>query len=219
MVLTKAKLNEKRRVRIKICGITRLEDALHAASLGVDALGFVFYRPSPRYISPTEASKIIKALPPFVSVVGLFVNPAQSDIDDVLQACPLDIIQLHGDEPAAFCAAQKLRVMKALSISTVEDLQQIPKYKCSVLLDAKAPEGVYGGTGQTFDWSLLESLEHDYPLVLAGGLNAENVKDALALNVVSALDVSSGVEQSKGIKDDAKVSKFCQNVHQFNCKV
>jgi len=206
----------KSQVRIKVCGITRLEDALTAASLGVDALGFVFYDKSPRYISPSDAAKIIKALPPFVSTVGLFVNPSQPDIDTTLQSCPLDIIQLHGDETPVFCAAQQRRVMKAVSISHADDIKKVAQYHCPVLLDTKAPEGVYGGTGQAFDWSLLEDLKHDYPLVLAGGLNSENVEAALALNLNVSLDVSSGVEQAKGIKDKAKMTLFCKKVHQCN---
>jgi len=127
-------MNPAIRTRIKVCGITRLEDALAASALGVDAIGFVFYKKSPRYIEPMKAAAIIRELPPFVSAVGLFVNPEQAFIDEVLTCSPLGVIQLHGDESPDFCQ----------------------QYTCSILLDTKAPKGVYGGTGHSFDWSLLQ---------------------------------------------------------------
>lgn len=197
-----------RRRRVKVCGITRLEDALAAAALGVDALGFVFYRKSPRYIEPGQAAEIIRVLPPFVSAVGLFVNPGQEQIDAALAVCPLDVIQLHGDESPAFCQAQSRRVIKAIAVSTADDLQQAGDYRCTLLLDAKAPPGVYGGTGESFDWSLLQHFRHDYPLILAGGLNSENVRQAALIRQWFALDVSSGVESSPGIKDADKMRAF-----------
>jgi len=203
------------RTRIKVCGITRLEDALTASRLGVDAIGFVFYPKSPRYISPMQAAKIIRQLPPFVSAVGLFVNPKQGEIDAVLQHCPLGVIQLHGNESPEFCMAQPRRVMKAIPISSAQDLKRAQTYPCPVLLDAKAPEGVYGGTGTSFDWSLLKNFEHDHPLILAGGLNAGNVEAALSVRQWFALDVSSGVEMSPGIKDEAKLSEFIARVNSF----
>ena len=201
------------RTRIKVCGITRLEDALAASDLGVDALGFVFYPKSPRYIKPARAAAIIRQLPPFVSAVGLFVNPTQDDIAQVLQDAPLDIIQLHGDETAEFCQAQERRVLKALPVSTAEDLQRAQAYDCPLLLDAKAPPGVFGGTGNAFDWSLLKGFEHKYPLTLAGGLNADNVSRALAVRQWFALDVSSGLETSPGVKDAGKMRAFARAVN------
>jgi phosphoribosylanthranilate isomerase len=197
-------------LRLKVCGITRLEDALLASELGVDAIGFVFYKKSPRYISYEDAQHIIQQLPPFMSVVGLFVNPAQEDIDTALQTCSLDIIQLHGDESPTFCAQQTLRVIKAVPISTVEDLDNVKAFDCTVLLDAKAPEDVYGGTGNSFDWSLLGKLSHNYPLILAGGINSQNIEDAKVVKGLYALDVSSGVESSKGIKDKQKMKILCE---------
>ena len=207
--------NNQQRTRIKVCGITRIEDALTASRLGVDAIGFVFYPRSPRYISPMQAAKIIRRLPPFVSAVGLFVNPKQCDIDAVLQSCPLGVIQLHGDESPEFCMAQSRRVMKAIPVSSAEDLKRAQSYPCPVLFDAKAPEGTYGGTGTTFDWSLLKNFKHDHPLILAGGLNADNVEAALSVRQWFALDVSSGVETSPGIKNDAKLRKFVARVKSF----
>ncbi len=202
------------RTRIKVCGITRLEDALVATALGADAVGFVFYPKSPRYIEPAKAAAIIRQLPPFVSAVGLFVNPTQAFIAEVLQAVPLGVIQLHGDETPAFCQAQRRRVMKAVAISGAEDLIHAKRFDCPLLLDAKAPAGVYGGTGTSFDWSLLEGFEHDYPLTLAGGLNADNVEAALSVRQWFALDVSSGVEISPGIKDAEKMRVFINTVNK-----
>ncbi len=208
-------MSDKQRIRTKVCGITRLEDALTASRQGVDAIGFVFYPKSPRYITPIEATRIIRELPPFISAVGLFVNPDQSDIDAVLKQCPLDIIQLHGDESPEFCMAQQRRVIKAIPVNNNDDLKQARSYPCPVLLDAKAPQGVYGGAGKSFDWSLLEGFEHDYPLILAGGLNAQNIEAALSVRQWFAVDVSSGVESSPGIKDETKLRDFIDRANTF----
>jgi len=218
MVEIERMVNEtNHRTRIKICGITRIQDALLAADLGVDALGFVFYKASPRYIEALEAAKIIRALPPFVSTVGLFVNASQQAIDATLAACPLDILQLHGDETPEFCAAQQRRVIKALPIREADDVQAVADYDCAVLLDAKAPAGVYGGTGESFDWSLVADLQHNHPLLLAGGLNTGNIPAALAVRhgvrKWHALDVSSGVEIAPGIKDAAVLRRLMQIVN------
>jgi len=201
-------MDSGRRTRIKVCGITRQQDALRAAALGVDALGFVFYQASPRYIEPAAAAAIIHSLPPFVSAVGLFVNAAQQEVDAVLQHCPLDVLQLHGDESPDFCAAQTRRVIKALPVCEVADTRCVGDYPCAVLLDAKAPAGVYGGTGLSFDWSLVGALQHAYPLLLAGGLDADNAAAALAVRQWHALDVSSGVESAPGNKDAEKMRRF-----------
>jgi len=200
--------NESQRVRIKVCGMTRIEDALLAASLGVDAVGFVFYNKSPRFIPPMKAAAIIRALPPFVSAVGLFVNPGQDEIDDALKHCPLDVLQLHGDETPEFCDAQPRRVIKAVPVHEKADLKMAHAYDCPVLLDAKAPKGMYGGTGETFDWALLDGFEHAHPLILAGGLDMENVRRALSVRQWDALDVSSGVESMPGVKDAEKLCRF-----------
>lgn len=201
------------RTRIKVCGITRLEDALVASSLGVDAVGFVFYEKSPRYIEPAKAAAIIRQLPPFVSAVGLFVNPTQDFIAEVLQSVALGVIQLHGDETPEFCEAQRRRVLKAIHVSCADDLKRAAAFNCPILLDAKAPAGVYGGAGATFDWSLLKHFHHDYPVSLAGGLNVGNVPEAMAAHAWFALDVSSGVEQSPGIKDVEKIHAFVNAVN------
>lgn len=202
------------RTRIKICGITRLKDAIDAVRFGADALGFVFYPPSPRAITPEQAANIIAKLPPFVSCVGLFVNPSQADIDQTLSVCPLDQIQLHGSESAEFCARQLRRVIKAIPVQTAEDLDAAKAYNCAILLDAKAPKGVHGGTGQCFDWRVLQGFEHAHPLILAGGLHPENVTDALAIRPWFALDVSSGVESAAGVKDPARMNLFFQVIQR-----
>jgi len=198
----------RHRTRIKVCGITRKQDALLAAGLGADAVGFVFYDKSPRYIAPEKAAAILRALPPFVSAVGLFVNPTQDEVDATLTLCPLDVLQLHGDETPEFCEAQARRVLKAVPVSRREDLKRVHRFDVPVLLDARAPEGVYGGTGVRFDWGLLDGFTHARPLVLAGGLDAQNVAEALAVRQWFALDVSSGVEALPGIKDEGKMRAF-----------
>ncbi len=210
-----AVIQNKPRTRIKICGITRLEDALEASRLGVDAVGFVFYEKSPRYIEAQKAAAIIRQLPPFVSAVGLFVNPTQSYIAEILQTVPLGVIQLHGDETPDFCEAQRRRVLKAIPVSGSDDLKRATGFNCPLLLDAKAPTGVYGGTGTSFDWSLLHDFKHDYPLTLAGGLNVDNVHEALSVRQWFALDVSSGIELSPGIKDAEKMRAFVNAVNNI----
>ena len=180
--------------------------------LGVDAVGFVFYDRSPRYIAPQKAAAIVRQLPPFVSAVGLFVNPDQAWIAEVLHHCPLGVIQLHGDESPEFCASQRRRVLKAIAVRGREDLARVRHYNCPVLLDAPAPTGGYGGTGTRFDWSLLSEVKHDYPLLLAGGLDADNVAEALALHPWFGIDISSGVEQAPGIKDGDKMRRLVKAV-------
>jgi len=206
--------NGLQRVRVKVCGITRIEDALLAARLGADAVGFVFYDKSPRFITPTKAAAIIRALPPLVSAVGLFVNPGQDEIDDALRHCPLDVLQFHGEESPEFCDAQPRRVIKAIPVQEKGDPHAACAYDCPVLLDAKAPKGVYGGTGKPFDWSLLDGFEYAHPLILAGGLDAENVAAALACRQWDALDVSSGIEAMPGVKDAEKLRQFMTMVRQ-----
>lgn len=206
--------DRQQRTRVKICGITRMADAMQAAELGADALGFVFYEASPRYIAPQDAAVIIRDLPPFVSAVGLFVNASQQQIDTALQHCPLDVLQLHGDESPEFCAAQVRRVIKAVPVREAADTARIADFDCPVLLDAKAPPGVYGGTGSSFDWGLVRDVEHAHPLILAGGLDAANVSLAMAVRQWHALDVSSAVEVAPGIKDAEKMRLFVQSVVQ-----
>ena len=196
-------------VRSKICGITRLEDALAAVEAGADAIGFVFYAKSPRAVSVQQARAIIRALPPFVTTVGLFVNASRCELGEILDAVPLDLLQFHGDEAAEDCESWHRPYIKALRVKAGDDIAAaVDAYPSAsgVLLDTYV-EGVPGGTGEAFDWSLIPQ-QLSKPLILAGGLTPENVADAVARVKPYAVDVSGGVEASKGIKDHAKIQAF-----------
>lgn len=203
-------------VRSKICGITRIEDALLAAEAGADAIGLVFYSRSPRSVGVREAKAIVRALPPFVSTVGLFVNASRSELHEVLDAVPLDWLQFHGDESPAQCEGHHRPWIKALRVVQGVDLrQQAMSYTgaSAILLDAHVP-GLHGGTGATFDWSQVPR-DLGKPLILAGGLTPENVQQAIAQLQPYAVDVSGGVEAAKGIKDPARVRAFLAAVRQL----
>lgn len=194
--------------RVKICGITRIEDALHAVKAGADALGFVFHRKSPRYISPDSAASIIAELPPFVQAVGLFVNSEAGLVNEISDLCRLDIVQLHGDETPEYCDDVRRRVIKAIRVRGLESLDSVGNYRVAgILLDAYSPHA-YGGTGQSFNWELAARAAENGPVILAGGLTPENVGEAVAKVAPYGVDVSSGVESSPGIKDPLKVSEF-----------
>jgi phosphoribosylanthranilate isomerase len=202
-------------VRSKICGITRIEDALAAVEAGADAIGFVFYAKSPRAVSVQQARAIIQALPPFVTTVGLFVNASRCELGEILDAVPLDLLQFHGDEVVEDCEGWHRPYIKALRVKAGDDIAAaVDAYPSAsgVLLDTYV-EGVPGGTGEAFDWSLIpQSLSK--PLILAGGLTPENVADAVTRVKPYAVDVSGGVEASKGIKDHAKVRAFIDAVRK-----
>lgn len=200
-------------VRIKICGITRIEDALAAADAGADAIGLVFHAASPRAVSAEQAATIVRALPPFITSVGLFVDASEQQINEVLSQVPLDLLQFHGDEPDAFCQRFGRPYLKALRVRSGDDLDALAANwpgASGILLDSYKP-GVPGGTGETFDWSLIPA-QRDWSLVLAGGLNAANVRQAIGLTTPWAVDISGGVEASKGIKDASKINAFIQEV-------
>ena len=202
-------------VRIKICGITRVEDAIAAAKAGADAIGLVFHAASPRAVDVAQASAIIKALPPFVSTVGLFVNATEQRIREVLARVPLDLLQFHGDEPDDFCQRFGRPYLKAVRVRPGDDLNELAARwpgASGILLDSYKP-GVPGGTGETFDWNVIPD-QRDWQLVLAGGLNAENVRQAIELTAPWAVDVSGGVEVAKGIKDLCKINAFIQEVRR-----
>jgi phosphoribosylanthranilate isomerase len=200
-------------VRSKICGITRIEDALSAAEAGADAIGLVFYAKSPRAVSVQQARAIIAALPPFVTTVGLFVDASRQELDEILAAVPLDLLQFHGDESPAFCEVLQRPYIKALRVKPGDDLAaQVAAYgqASGVLLDTYVP-GIPGGTGEAFDWSLVpQGLSK--PIILAGGLVAENVAAAIRQVRPYAVDVSGGVEAGKGIKDAEKIRAFMRAV-------
>ncbi len=198
---------------VKICGITRAEDAQAAARLGAHALGFVFYAQSPRHVEIARAAELVKALPPFVTSVGLFVNPVVRDVESVLERVPLDLLQFHGDEPPGFCAQFRLPYIKALRVRAGLDLLQYAQdYGAArgLLLDAYVADA-HGGTGTTFDWSLIPR-RLPLPVILSGGLHPENVAAAIRRVAPWAVDVSSGVEAGPGIKDPRKIAGFMKEV-------
>lgn len=198
-------------VRSKICGITNVADALLAVEAGAQAIGLVFYAPSPRAVSLEQAKTIVQALPPFVTSVGLFVDASAAFVEQVLEAVPLDLLQFHGDEPEAFCTRFTRPYIKAVRVREAHDIvracEQYPSAK-GILLDTYV-SGVPGGTGQAFDWTLIPPALSK-PIILAGGLDASNVAQAVAQVRPYAVDVSGGVEASKGLKDPLKVQAFLQ---------
>lgn len=195
-------------VKVKICGITNLDDALQAVDAGADALGFVFYDLSPRCITFEAAERIIGKLPPYVVTSGVFVNNPASFIDSAVERCGINVVQLHGDETPTFCAGIRHTVVKAFRIRNVASIESIRNYSVAgYLLDAYVP-GSYGGTGLTFNWETAKVAKQFGPVILAGGLRPDNARLAVETVEPYALDVSSGVEAAPGKKDHAKVSEF-----------
>ncbi len=205
------------RVRVKICGITRESDALLAAGAGADAIGFVHWAASRRAVSPEQARAIAAVLPPFVATVALFVDPSMDEVRRVLDATRPDLLQFHGDEDPGFCAGFGLPYIKAVKIGATAPAAAVLGYHAlarGLLLDTHDPAAV-GGTGRAFDWSLApQGIAR--PIVLAGGLNAQNVARAIAQVRPYAVDVSSGVESAPGIKDAARVREFMRAVAAVN---
>ena len=200
-------------IRVKVCGITRVEDALTAVRLGACAIGFIFWDKSARYIDPHVARKIVMALPPFVSVVGVYVDPSSEWVEETCSIAGLNLLQFHGDEPPEFCGQFSLPYIKAVRTrSEIDLLQYATQYSNSsgLLLDSYV-EGIPGGTGHTFDWSLIPQ-NLSLPLILSGGLHAKNVCAAIKEAKPWAVDVSSGVEVRKGIKDADKIADFMTGV-------
>ena len=201
------------RTRVKICGITRAEDASTAVQHGCDAIGLVFYEPSPRYVTPASARLITAGLPPFVSAVGLFVDAAPEYVRDVLSQVGLDLLQFHGDETPEYCRQFGMPYLKAVRVRPETNLLQYAAAYAdakALLLDAYLP-GTPGGTGTTFDWSLIPQ-DLPKPIILAGGLDAGNVSAAIKQCRPYAVDVSGGVERQKGIKDADKIAAFMRGV-------
>ncbi len=224
---------QARRTRTKICGITRPEDALAAAEAGADAIGLVFYEPSPRSVTIEQAFEVVSALPAFVTLTGLFVNPERDWVERVLSDIPLDLLQFHGDETPEFCHQFRRRWIKAIRVREAADIRngfRTWHQACGLLVDAYNPK-LYGGTGQRFDWSVIPApADRAMPMILAGGLNAGNVADAVLQVRPWGVDVSGGVERSvpaaggasaetavavkKGLKDAAKIFEFLSEVNR-----
>ena len=202
------------RTRIKICGITDLHQAREIVAMGVDGLGFIFVKESPRYIDPEEAREIIRNIPPFVDAVGVFMNEDPDLVNDIAQYCDLTMAQLHGSEPPDYCKTISCRVLKAIRVRPETSSSVFAPYFGVVkgfLLDTYR-QGQGGGTGETFDWHLVEGLELPGPVVLAGGISPDNVSAAIDIAKPFAVDVNSGVESAPGRKDLAKVQQLVREV-------
>ncbi len=198
--------------KIKVCGFTQAGNAREASLLGIDAVGLVFYDKSPRYVEVKTALEIVNTLPPFINRVGLFVNANSSFIDEVLCEVPLDTLQFHGDESPIECGRYAMPFIKAVRVHQDTDLVKMADdyhQSCGLLLDA-FNKNTYGGTGEIFDWGLAK-VELDLPIILAGGLDSNTVADAVKQVNPYAVDVSSGVESAKGVKDIDKIKQFIAN--------
>jgi phosphoribosylanthranilate isomerase len=197
-------------VRVKICGITRIEDGLAAARLGADWLGFNFWRRSRRYLAPAAAAPIIAALPPGVLPVGVFVDPTREELLAAIRTSGIRAVQLHGDEPPELCASLPVPVVKGIRVRDAHDLAALASYEVSgFLLDSATPG--YGGSGTPFDWALAAEAAAAVPIWLAGGLTPENVGEAVRRVRPCGVDVASGVESAPGVKDLSRVEAFIRN--------
>jgi phosphoribosylanthranilate isomerase len=201
--------------KVKICGITNLEDAEFAINLGADLLGFNFYPKSPRYIKPAEAAKIINKLPAFMRIVGLFVNAEFDHIRGVMDECYMNWLQFHGDESPEFCESfsdLNVRTIKAIRVKDYADIKNAEQYYTdAILLDAFDPNK-YGGTGLKFDWNIIGHM--DKRIFLAGGINPENVEEAVKLGVYG-IDICSGIESEPGKKDHEKMKQLFENIRHL----
>jgi phosphoribosylanthranilate isomerase len=204
-------------VEIKICGITNISDAFIAAECGADALGFIFYPQSQRYVVPAKAKEIIQKLPCEISKVGVFVNHEIEEVKEIAQFCGLDLIQLHGDEPPEYCAQFPMSsLIKAVSCQTEEEVRELRNYPVgAVLMDAR-DSGHFGGTGKISDWRLAIMVKEGHPLILAGGLNKENIRKAVETVRPQAVDINSGVEISPGKKDPRKITEIVRMVREID---
>src|ERR1700690_445625 len=203
-------------LNVKICGITNIDDAIAAAEYGADALGFIFVKASPRYIGPQGAADIIRELPPFIKTVGVFVNEAVETVGKIVAVSGIDLIQLHGDERPEVCMQLKRRAIKAVRVKSLESLESVINYKdviSALLLDTYSNE-FHGGTGQVFNWDIAVEAKQYCRVILSGGLTPDNIADAVRYVTPYAVDVSSGVELSKGRKDHERLKLFIERARQ-----
>ena len=196
-------------VKVKICGITNVDDALAASDLGVDAVGFVFYRESPRRVSPDQAKEIIRRLPPFVTTVGVFVDMPPGEVEAIMRHASLDVAQLHGHELPEACELAR-RVIKAIRVKELSDLEPLKHYRVSAFLLDTYTQEFFGGTGQIFNWDIALDAKQYGKIIVAGGLNPDNVAKAVQWVRPYGVDVSSGVEERKGKKDHRKMGLFIE---------
>jgi phosphoribosylanthranilate isomerase len=199
-------------IKVKICGMTQLKDALFAVEQGVDAVGFIFYEKSPRAVTMKTVRKIITKLPPLVDTVGVFVNESAERVNKIADYCGLDLVQLHGEESPAFCRKIHRRVIKVFRIKDLQSIKQLEKYPVSGFLLDTFSDNLHGGTGKTFDWNLALPVKKIGPVILAGGLTPCNIRQAVSQVRPYGVDVCSGVEKSSGIKDLEKVRAFLKNI-------
>ena len=202
--------------KIKICGITNLSDALHAADCGVDGLGFICYPKSPRYVAPEVVREISEKLPPGIAKVGVFVNHDAREIRELVKFCGLDMIQLHGGESPEYCRQFPLSILiKAFSLRVADDLVKLRNYPVKAILVDAYDHGLYGGTGKRANWELAVKVKETHPLILSGGLNADNIRQAIETVLPQAVDINSGIETSPGKKDPEMVRKVIEIVRQL----
>jgi len=199
-------------IKVKICGMTQLKDALFAVEQGVDAVGFIFYKKSPRAVTMKTVREIIKKLPPLVETVGVFVNESAERVNKMADYCGLDLVQLHGEESPAFCRKIRRRVIKAFRVKDLQSIKQLEKFPVSGFLLDTFSDDLHGGTGKKFDWNLALPAKKMGPVILAGGLTSRNILQAVRQVRPYGVDVCSGVEKSPGIKDLEKVRAFLKNI-------
>ena len=199
-------------VKVKICGMTQLKDAAFAVEQGADAVGFIFYNKSPRSVTMKAARDIILKLPPLVDTVGVFVNESFDRINKIANYCGLDLVQLHGEESPVFCRKIQRRVIKAFRVKDLQSIKQLEKYSVSGYLLDTFSDNLHGGTGKIFDWNLALPAKKMGPVILAGGLTARNILQAIRQARPYGVDVCSGVEKLPGVKDPEKVRAFLKNI-------
>jgi len=202
-------------MKIKICGITTIDDALFCAENGADALGFVFYRKSKRFIEPEAAAEIISRIPPFITAVGVFVDEERSTILNILNTCHLNVLQFHGDETPQYVQSfTQQKVIKAIRVKDANSIKSIKDFKVSAFLLDSYVKGVQGGTGVTFNWALVEEAKQYGKIILSGGLNPGNIKEAIMKVKPYAVDASSSLETAPGIKNRELVKQFIEEARK-----